>query len=328
MVNDIKSTIKFIYDRKKINDFCKYLNLQDMNIIYEDIVKQLDNKKLKINNFLLFIQKYNIYIDIKIFYDIFLIYYCPSSKLLQFCKNSESLISANNNLIYIIKYFDPYDNFCILKFINKLNKFNIEYKKWYHTDRIDIIKYLFLQYHRYENIKNFNSNCLKFQNIIIDKIKKLNGIEIFNNLKKKDIIYDNYFYNKIKHLKYVNIKNKLYEDLNNNPIKSNYIITLLYDIVYTFEDVTKNNFDISSLNNLKYNFNIQDLLLFIKKLFKLIKEHESYEIYKFSHKIYDNFINSIINGEKLSIYLPDVIQNFFNSFTFIKIEKIKVYQYL
>ena len=51
-------------------------------------------------------------------------------------------------------------------------------------------------------------------------------MKIFNNIQKKDIIYDNNFYNKIRNLKYISVKKRLLNDLNNNPIKTNYIITL------------------------------------------------------------------------------------------------------
>ena len=71
--NDLKSFVKFVIHRNKIYSFLNSLNLNEMNVSFENLLTYLETKKYNIFKFTKFLKTYSVDITVREFNMIFLI---------------------------------------------------------------------------------------------------------------------------------------------------------------------------------------------------------------------------------------------------------------
>lgn len=341
---DLKSMIRFLTHRNKIYSF--FLDLQNNNfdIDLDKLIFNLSKMKNSTYKFLNVLKYYNLNLTIKDFNLIYIIKYHSEEILPHNTENRNTVIDCVDKLIYHINNFDPYDNFCILKTINRFKRFNYEFNKWKEIDKRELVKDLASEYYRLENIKNkFNTKSkdklyldelqkLKDtenqQNNVIEKIKKIDGYEIFKKLKPMEIEYDKESLDKIKKLIEDQYWKLLAEDLKVYPPDTRHLLVLIDEIKDIIYLLLKNRIDILvdleknvSVKELKNNFDTHYFINALDYLLDLLKKLQSPEYDKLTDTKHKILKRSMIEGDSLDEFVPEIIKYILNGFYVVLIEK-------
>ena len=286
-IHDFKSKIKFLNHVNKISTF--FINLKNINFNIDVKNQFILFEKLKNNilNFLSLMKYYNLHLSFKDFYFIYLIKY--NSEQILSSNYNQNLIICTNKIISHINNFDSYDNFCILKTLNRFKRFQYELFKWKQNDKFDLYKNLTCKF-------NFNDELDMFKN-------------------KQELIRYHFW-------------NKLENDLKMYPINVKNLLFILDEILSIIFTLLKNNKNLfieieKNINivELKKNF---DTFYFINGLDYLLKILKS-----FHNKKYDNISNSkqkiltnaMIDGTRLDNFVPNIIKYLLDGFYTVLIEK-------
>ena len=341
---DLKSMIRFITHRNKIYSFLLNLQNNNFNIDLDKLIFNLSKMKNSIYKFLNVLKYYNLNLTIKDFNLIYMIKY-HSKKLLPYnTENKSIVIDCVNRLIDHINNFDPYDSFCILKTINRFKRFNYELNKWKEIDKRELVKDLASEYYRLENIKNkFNTKSKdklyldelqkikdieNQQNDVIEKIKKNDGYEIFKKIKPMEIEYNKEFINKIKKIIEYQYWKLLAEDLKVYPPNTKHLLVLIDEIKDIIYLLLKNRIDILidleknvSVKELKNNFDTHYFIKALDYLLDLLKKLQSPEYDKLTNAKHKILKKSMIEGDSLNDFVPEIIKYILNAFYIVLIEK-------
>ena len=342
---DLKSIIRFITHRNKIYSFFKYLDINKMDLSFDELIEYLNHKRLFIDKFINFLKRsYEINISIKEFNLIFLIYFHNDDVITQKSTNSDDVINSVNNLVSHIRLFDPYDRFCILKTINRFRRFISNFHKWKEIDKKDLITDLSSEFYRLENIKQELKNkpnkklyinelekiklIEEQQNFIMKEIKKYDGLDIFNNLQPIEIQYDEDTIKQIKTMLEDQYWNLLKEDLEKIPIKSDFIIKLLgevKDIIYLIlnkrVDMLVDLEKRVNISQLEEEFDTHYFLDGINYLLELLRKLQSPEYDDLTDNYLKNLRRSMIEGDNLYEFVPKTLKYIMNGFYVVLIEK-------
>ena len=296
--NDFKSFVKFLIHRNKISSFLNSINLDSMNISFNELLKYLNLKKYEIFKFTSFIKTYCVDISVKEFNLIFLINFHSKEVIKYESENSKELINSSNTLFNFFKQFNVNDKFCILKLCNRINRFTYNFRKWKEIDKIEIVKDLGSEYYRLENIRiqyqNKSENELyvneleklneikRHQDEIINEIKKIDGLNIFKNLKPIEIQYEKKSLDLIKGLLEDQYWELLKDDLKQQPINSVYILSLVDEIKDVIYIILKKRLDMLiemeknvNINNLKNDFDTHYFIGMISYLLETLRKLQS-----------------------------------------------------
>ncbi len=342
---DLKSIVRFIAHRNKIYSFFKYLDINQMNLSFDKLLEYLKNKKIFINKFIIFLKSsYEINISNKEFNLVFMIHFHNDSIITQQSNNSSDVIKAAKKIIDHIKSFDPYDRFCILKTINRFKRFIQNFNKWKEIDKKDLITDLSSEFYRLENIKNELKNKpdnklyinelekIKLideqQELIMNEIKKCDGLDIFNNLQPIEIQYDEDTIKQIKSILEDQYWVLLKDDLKKIPIDSSFIIKLLgelKDIIYL---VLNKRVDMLvdlekrvNIDQLQEEFDSHYFLDGLNYLLELLRKLQSPEYDKLTDNYLKEIRHNMIEGNDLYEFVPQILKYVMNGFYVVLIEK-------
>jgi len=341
---DLKSMIKFLTHRNKIYSF--FLDLQDnqFNIDLDKLIIILIKMKSSTYKFLNVLKYYNLNLSVKDFNLIFIIKYHSNEIMPNDTENRKEVIKCADKIIDLINNFNPYDNFCILKTLNRFKRFNYEFNKWKEIDKKDIVKDLASEYYRLENIKNEFSNKSKDklyidelqklkdiesqQNDIFENIKKIDGVEIFKQLKPMEVEYDKESINKMKKMIEYQYWKLLEEDLKVYPPNTKHLLLLIDEIKDVIYLLLKSRLDILieleknvSVKELKNNFDSHyfiKALDYLLDLLKILQSPEYDDLTNAKHKILKY---SMIEGDSLESFVPEIIKYLLDGFYIVLIEK-------
>ncbi len=341
--HDLKSLIRFITHRNKISSFFTFLNQKNLDTNLNDLVKFLDNIKFNTEKFLNLLKYYNLDLSIKDFNLIFIIKYHSHTVMPQFTENRETVLDCVNNIINHIINFNVYDSFCILKTLNRLKKYKQEFTKWKEIDKREIVKDLASEYYRLENIRNeFNKDQDKMhldelqklkdietlQESLLTQIKKIDGMEIFKKLNPMEVEFDKESVNKLKAIIEDQYWKLLEEDLNVYPPNTKHLLTLIEEIKDVIYLLLKNRLDL--LVELEKNLNSKELITnfdthyfingldYLLSLLKKLQSPEYDELTDSKHKILKR---SMIEGNSLNEFVPEILRYLLNGFYVVIIEK-------
>jgi hypothetical protein len=341
---NLKSLIKFITHRNKIYSFFLDLKENNFNVELDKLILMLDKMKNNTNKFLNVLNYYNLKLTIKDFNIIFIIKF-HSKEILPFnTENRNEVLECVDKVFEHINNFNPYDRFCVLKTINRFKRFNYEFNKWKEIDKRELVKDLASEYYRLENIKNefsekeedklYLDELQKLkdvegeQNNILDKIKKIDGLNIFKQLKPMEVEYDKESINKIKKIIEDQYWKLLQEDLKVYPPDTKHLLLLIDEIKDVIYLLLKNRLDI--LIDLEKNVSVKELknkfdthyfikaLDYLLELLKMLQSPEYDELTDSKHKILKS---AMIEGDSLDEFVPQIIKYILDGFYVVLIEK-------
>ena len=342
---NLKSIFKFITHRNKIYSFFKNLNIEEFNLPFYDLIIILNNKQILINKFINFLkQSYEVNISVQEFNLIFLIYYHENDIIIKKTECSDNLINSVKNIINLINCFDPYDKLCILKSINRFKRYIYNLNKWKEIDKKDLVTDLSSEFYRLENIKleikKNQENELYINELekiklieeqqlsIMNEIKKIDGMDIFNNLQPVNINYDNEAINQIKKVLEDKYWSCLVDDLKKIPINTEFIIKLLNeikDIIYLIllkrVDMLVDLEKKINTNELEKEFDTHYFLDGLSYLLDLLRQLQSPEYDELTDKYIKNLKVCMIEGEELHNFVPKILKYILNGFYVVFIEK-------
>ena len=341
---DLKSMIKFITHRNKIYSFFLDVNKKKFNSELSDLLIILNNMKSQTYKFLAVLKYYNLNLSINNFNLIFIIKYHSETVIPQDTENKKKVIRCVDNIMEYINNFDPYDKFCILKTLNRFKRFNYEFNKWKEIDKREIIKDLASDFYRLENIKNEYSNkdedklyidelqklkdIEKQQTDIMDHIQKIDGLNIFKQLKPIEIEYDNESIDKMKNIIEDQYWKLLEEDLNSYPPNTKHLLVLIDEIKSVIYSLLKNRVDILvdleknvSIKELEKNFDTHYFIKGLDYLLNLLRKLQSPEYDDLTDSKHKILKKSMIEGDSLNEFVPEIIKYLLNGFYVVLIEK-------
>ena len=307
----LKSKIKFLNHIFKIN--CFFLNLKNINfnVNIKNQIELFENLKIDILNFLLIMEYYNLSLSYKDFNKIYLIEYNSKEVLPTNNKNTKNLVKCVNKIISHIKNFDLYDNFCLLKTLNRFNRFKYELFKYKENDIFNITKYIKSEYNYIEGkINELQKHKVLKNNLIHEKI---NESDVLKKNSKK--IIDDQFWSELEN------------DFKFYPIQTKKIFIILDKIISIIFTLLKN--DRNMFNKIEKNINILELkknfdtyyfirtLNYLLQLLKLFHSKKYNDLSNLKHKILKY---AMIDGTRLDKFAPDIIKYLLDGFYTVLIE--------
>lgn len=334
-----KISIKNILNKGNDYDYKKFINLlfcydliKSFNYICNILERYLGNN-IDIFNFVysFILYKYH-----------FLILTDDSDNINVFTSSElkNNLIDASIKLVNFMNSFDVYDDFCILKLINKYKKYISSLTEWQNSDKIKIVKLLSESYYSLETLKYDLLYNYDDENSTIE-------LEIIKT-KQNDIIQELLYYEDVNIYKTIqpslsniitNTNNDdyywtlLYEELSLIPIEYSSVVKRLIEIKNTVYNIIPKNKDLikemESILCIDYIFdkNIDStyILNSINYLFLLFQKinSESNIICDSYHKI---LRANMINGNELKNFVPECLK--FLVYIYYKIWDNKVHKKL
>ena len=341
---NLNSVVQYITHRNKIYSFFKLLNSDKMDLPFDELLKYLNNKAFNINNFIRILKTYEIDISIKEFNLIYIIKYHNKTIIPHESESSNVVIKAVNNITTHINNFDPNDRFCIFKTINRFKRYIQEFNKWKNNDKIELIQELTSEYYRLDNIKQeiqtksddkLYINELEdikiaqdHQEIIMNEIKKVDGLDIFNKLQPIEVQYDKETTNQIKGILEDQFWFLLEEDLIIQPINSIGIIKLLEEIKDIITLILKSRVDMLieiekavNTEQLKEEFDTHYFLDGLSYLLETLRKLQSPEYDELTDNYIKTLKHNMIEGNDLHEFVPKTLRYIMNGYYTVLIEK-------
>lgn len=251
-----------------------------------------------------------------------------------------NLIDSTIKFVDYICAFDIYDDFCILKLLNRYKKYISSLKEWQNSDKIKIVKLLSESYYNLETLKydllyTFDDEYSKIELEIIknkqnDIVKELLYYEDVNIYKSIQPTISNIISNTSNDDYYWKL---LYEELSLIPIEYSSVVKRIIEIKNTINNIIpKNKILIKEMESILFINSIFDenidsnyILTSINYLFLLIKKiNNNHNVICDSyHKI---LRTSMINGNELRNFIPECLK--FLVYIYYKIWNEKIHKKL
>lgn len=296
-IYDFKSKIKFLNHINKINCFFLILKGINFNVNIKNQIILFENLKNDILNFLSLMEYYNLSLSIKDFNYIYLIKYNSEEIFSINNKNTQNLINYTNRIISHIENFDSYDNFCLLKTLNRFKRFKCELLKFKKNTKYDLLTNIKLknelQNHKFKKQKNNKLHLFKNSEFIKNQF----WILLENDLK---------FYPP-------NIENLL---LVLDKIIS-IISTLLKNDKGMYLKIEKN----INIMELKKNFDSYYFIYGLEYLLQILKSFHCKKYDNLSNSKHKILKNAMIDGTRLDKFVPDITKYLLDGFYTVLIEK-------
>ena len=275
----------FFLNCNKINLYIKKLQqFFKKQINFNKNIKMLENRNYiyYANKLLAILKKYGLdNFNIKLFNILILIKNYPYKILINYDK--KELINNVTSFFNYINNFDIYNKLCILSLLNKIRRFNQNFQNWLNLDKYLLIENLTKIYYQFDNFINNIDDKNKIilleqkKDYIIKKIKKINGHNIFKKFTPICIDFDEKIIEKIKNLSENNYFKLLEEDLNQTPIKIDFLLSIIKEIKTIIYDLKFNDIEYLvklekniNLNNIKKYRDIRQIIVSIDYLFILL----------------------------------------------------------
>ena len=325
------SLIEFVFDKLRINIYLKKLNVKNLNLPLSSLTKILELHKGDILNFLKIIKKYELDTSIHEFKMLIYLNFYPEIIILKKNELSNKLINVVHNTFNVLHNYDMYNYFSLFKVYISMNSFTKIFRKWIDNDITDYVTDLTLKYiktgdaitkyNSYENLyEDEIDNVLqlkKIQNNILDKIIDVNGTNIVNNLTHNKL----YNTTKIKH-DWIKLENELkkipviYNKTNEVLLEINDIIYRILNNRYEIIKEVEKNFDVTNITNDSHN-----ILQITNYLFELLFKIQSKKYDEITIIFHKDLKQSMINGQQLFSFLPNILQFLINSYYIVLYEK-------
>ena len=283
-IYNFKSKIKFLNHIYKINYFFSNLKNINFNTNIKNQIILFDNLKIDILKFISLMKYYNLYLSFEDFNFIYLIKYNSKEILPINNKNNQNLINYTNKIVDHINNFDYNDNFCLLKTLNRFNRY------------------------KYQLLK-FKQNELKQPNL-----ENLKNNELYI-CKKKELFKDDFWIilqNDLKNNPH-DVKNLL---LVLDKIVS-IIFTLLKNDKNMFKEIEKN----INILELKKNFDTYYFINGLDYLLQILKLFHSKKYDDLSNSKHKILKYAMINGTRLDKFVPNIIKYLLDGFYTVLIQK-------
>jgi len=282
--------------------------------------------------------------NIKLFLTAYLIYRFPDITITSDKKNNSDVVNECIKLINILEKNAKINEFDINELYNSIVKYIVLLKKWLKKDNVFLIKKLTEQYWEIDySIYNMKSNekqpeitqCKNLQKDILLNIKKIGGIDYFNNFVP--LFIDDKFLNSV----FENLKNTFWEKFKHDLSKEKQDFTMLVDmlkdtrtmiaaLVPNRKDIHNELWEvinISLINQMIENEAltpeyIKDLVFYIINKIKIMGSIETEkELIKWEEEVKLKFLDGFL----LSEFLPDYFRRVFEYLEniYILIEDIK-----
>lgn len=282
--------------------------------------------------------------NIKLFLTAYLIYRFPDITINSEEKNNSDLINECTKLINIIEKNAKINEFNINELYNSIVKYIVLLKNWLKEDSKFLIKKLTEQYWELDStIYNMKGNenkpditqCKNLQKDILLNIKKIGGIDYFNNFVP--LFINDKFLNSV----FENLKNTFWEKFKDDLSKEKPDFSMLGDmlkdtrtmiaaLVPNRKDIHNELWEVINIdlinqiieNEVMTPEYIKDLVFYIINKIKIMGSIEmEKEIIKWESDIKLNFLE----GFQLSEFLPDYFKKVFEYLEniYILIENIK-----
>ena len=307
-------------DKINYDEFTNLISNNDIISLSNDLIKNILNKEYGGRIFLsiFLINKYN-------------------EEVFEFeSELKQNLIKLSNELVNI--YYDlNEDN--IDKFRNKFKLFTKNFIIWKKQDKNKLINLLCETYYNINNSKDLLINTRNIdeltddenqfikhyneqQKSLLEKIKSLDGLELFKKYKKPIITYDKEFKKTIKCRLEDCYWDRLLNDLNSSPPKFDSLLDVLNEVKQEFMKLTKNNelldkyidldlFKQQVVNNALDAKDIYQLMINICNLLKEVQAEDMDEnLDKFIEKINNTFNENKFNYEFLVQYFKFIFGYF------------------
>ena len=307
-------------DKINYDEFTNLISNNDIISLSNDLIKNILNKEYGGRIFLsiFLINKYN-------------------EEVFEFeSELKQNLIKLSNELVNI--YYDlNEDN--IDKFRNKFKLFTKNFIIWKKQDKNKLINLLCKTYYNINNSKDllinnrnidelnddenqFIKHYNEQQKSLLEKIKSLDGLELFKKYKKPIITYDKEFKKTIKCRLEDCYWDRLLNDLNSSPPKFDSLLDVLNEVKQEFMKLTKNNelldkyidldlFKQQVVNNALDAKDIYQLMINICNLLKEVQAEDMDEnLDKFIEKINNTFNENKFNYEFLVQYFKFIFGYF------------------
>jgi len=347
---NLKSIFKFVTHRNKIYSFLKNLNVEELNLPFNDLILSLNNKQILISKFIYFLKhSYEVNISVQEFNLIFFIHYHKNDIIIKDTECSNNLINSVKNIINLINCFDQYDKLCILKTINRFKRYIYNFNKWKEIDKKELVTDLSSEFYRLENIKldikNKPENELYINELekiklveeeqmtIMNEIKKIDGLEIFNNLEPVNIEYNDETINQIKNMLEDQYWNLLKDDFKKIPINTDFIIKLLSEIKEIVYLILLKRIDMLidlekkiNTEELKEDFDTHYFLDGLTYLLELLRQLQSPEYDELTDGYLKQLRHHMIEGNELYDFVPTNLKYILNGFYVVLIEKQQALQ--
>ena len=314
----------FFLNCNKINLYIKKLQqFFKKQINFNKNIKMLENRNYiyYANKLLAILKKYGLdNFNIKLFNILILIKNYPYKILINYDK--KELINNVTSFFNYINNFDIYNKLCILSLLNKIRRFNQNFQNWLNLDKYLLIENLTKIYYQFDNFINNIDDKSKIilleqkKDYIIKKIKKINGHNIFKKFTPICIDFDEKSIEKIKNLSENNYFKLLEEDLNQTPIKIDFLLSIIKEIKTIIYNLKFNDIEYLvklekniNLNNIKKYRDIRQIIVSINYLFILLIKFNTK--IKNKHKM---FKNDILSGLEISEYVPKYLKILLNEF--------------
>ena len=307
-------------DKINYDEFTNLISNNDIISLSNDLIKNILNKEYGGRIFLsiFLINKYN-------------------EEVFEFeSELKQNLIKLSNELVNL--YYDlNEDN--IDKFRNKFKLFTKNFIIWKKQDKNKLINLLCETYYNINNSKDLLINTRNIdeltddenqfikhyneqQKSLLEKIKSLDGLELFEKYKKPIITYDKEFKKTIKCTLEDCYWDRLLNDLNSSPPKFDSLLDVLNEVKQEFMKLTKNNelldkyvdldlFKQQVVNNALDAKDIYQLMINICNLLKEVQAEDMDEnLDKFIEKINNIFNENKFNYEFLVQYFKFIFGYF------------------
>ena len=234
------------------------------------------------------------------------------------------------------------------KLKNKFKLFTKNFIIWKKEDKKNLINLLCETYHNINNSKELLINDRELKDLndveneflehyseqqksLLEKIKGLDGLEIFKKYKKPVVTYDKPFKQTIKNTLEKCYWDKLLKDLNSNPPIFNSLLDILNEIKQEFMNLTGNkellekyiDIDLFKQQILNNALDAKDIYQLMINICNLLKEVEAEDMDKNLDKFIEK-INTTFNENKFNYeFLIQYFKFIFGYFEIIN-ERIKI----
>ena len=333
--------LKFIMDCKTMNKSIKVMLLylkKECDLDSQLAIMENRNYMLNAIKIIRILKYYGVKLNIRLFNTIILIYTFEQIILPKDDSGSEikekyrlQIINSVYNIIDRFINYDPNDKLCMLSLTNKFKQYVNNFDSWKEIDKVSIIKTFTSIYHKFNDIIKFIrkdkndtelymdelehiENLTKSKENILNKIKNINGYDIFKSIVPKKIeVTDSDIGNIAFQIEETGL-DLLNDDYTKCPVDLTHTIIFLGEIkkiIHTLfagdklitEDLAKNT------DFLKRKATLPDvhqiitcICYYYEFLSNIIKDNDNH-----NHN-YKMFKRNLIEGNKLFEFIPKTIK--------------------
>lgn len=340
--NMINNKIIYWMDRKRlqlsIGHVEPFFEEQDN---FNDQLAHISNEEYMVHScrIIKILSKYGIIMNLRLFNTILLIYTFNEVILEKDESSIEKedyrleIINAVDEIYEIFINFDISDKLCILSLVNKLKRYEKFLNLWKEVDKISLVETFATMYYKFDEIIQYIKkdrpdselymdelekieNLIQSKNNILDKIKKVNGYEIFKTIKPSIMNYDD---PKLEKELKESVENSYWDllkvDLTKVPPDFTHLTNLLNEIKTVVISIDPQNKKLIQEMNIDFdNFDTHVLINCINIYFDHLIKIQDLEMTEETAKHYKLYKAGLIEGNELFEFVPISLKHIVKSF--------------